>query len=83
MKLLPITQRMLEKYEDAKTAALQDSDGLSMVHYNRMLVDFAVEAGFALDVPKNLDELYPYEVIKLTEEIVLHVAAAKAPPDPN
>ena len=83
MKLLPITQRMLEIYEDAKVESLQNADNLSVVHFNRMLIDFAVEAGFALDVPKNLDELYPYEVIKLTEEIVKHVAVAKAPPDPN
>ena len=83
MKLIPITQGMLEKYEDAKVQALQDADKMSVTHYNRLLIEFAIEAGFALDAPRNLTELYPPEVAKLTEEIIAHVNAAKAPPDPN
>ena len=83
MKLHDVTQRMLEKYEDGKIEALAETAHLSIKHYNRILIDIAVEAGIASDVPKDMDNCKPYEITKLNEDLVAHINAAQAPPDPN
>ena len=83
MKLHDVTQRMLEKYEDGKVKALSEVPNLSVKHFNRLLIDIAVEAGIASDIPSDMDNCKPYEIMKLTEDLVTHIIAAQAPPDPN
>ena len=81
MKLHEITQRMLEKYEDGLVST--STDGLSVSHFNRLLIELARDAGIADGLPDDLEECKPYEISKWTLEIAQHVVAAKAPPDPN
>jgi len=81
MKLTDVTQGALEVYE---THLLDErNDQLSAAKFNRIIIEAAVDAGFAKDVPKDLKALAPYEVRQMTTDIAAHVAAAKAPPDPN
>ena len=81
MKLHDVTQRMLEKYEDGLVGT--STDGMSVSHFNRLLIELAQEAGIADGLPAELGDCKPHEISKWTLEIAQHVAAAKAPPDPN
>jgi len=81
MKLHEVTQRMLEKYEDGLVGT--PTDGLSVSHFNRLLIELARDAGIADGLPDDLEDCKPFEIAQWTLEIVKHIAAAKAPPDPN
>ena len=81
MKLVEITQRMLEKYEDGLVAT--ELEGLSVSHFNRLLIELARDAGIATDLPDDLGECVPREITAWTKEISQHVQEAKAPVDPN
>lgn len=81
MKLKDVTQRALEAYEEHLID--ERNEGLSVARFNRIVIEAAREAGFAEDLPDDLLACKPYEVAELTQEILSHVAAAKAPPDPN
>ena len=81
MKLHDVTQRMLEKYEDGLVAT--PTEGMSVSHFNRLLIELARDAGIVDGLPDDLGDCKPGDVIKWTSDIVKHVAAAKAPPDPN
>ena len=81
MKLHDVTQRMLEKYEDGLVGT--PTDGMSVSHFNRLLIELARDAGIADGLPADLEDCKPYEISGWTLEIAQHVAAAKAPPDPN
>ena len=81
MKLHEITQRMLETYEDGLVST--ETDGMSVTHFNRLLIELAKTSGIAGELPDDLGDCKPSEISAWTLEIVKHVAAAKAPPDPN
>ena len=81
MKLLEITQRMLESYEDGLVAV--ELEGLSVTHFNRTLIELARDAGIAVDLPDDLGDCKPYEIVEWTRAINQHVREAKEPPDPN
>ena len=81
MKLLEITQGMLEKYEDGLVSI--DLEELSVTHFNRLLLDLALEAGIVDGLPDDLGACKPYEITEWTRQIADHVREAKAPPDPN
>ena len=81
MKLVEITQRMLEKYEDGLVGV--ELEGLSVTHFNRVLIDLAKDAGIATELPDDLGDCKPYEIKSMTVEISQHVSEAKESPDPN
>ena len=81
MKLLKITQRMLERYEDGLVAT--ELEGLSVSHFNRLLIELARDSGIAMELPKDLGDCLPHEITAWTKEINQHVQEAKAPVDPN
>lgn len=85
MRLYEITQRMLEAY-DARIVKVRQSDdfeAMPVSRFNRLLIEAARDAGIAADLPEDLLDCKPSEVIALTQRVVEHIAAAKAPADPN
>ena len=87
MKLHEVTQRMLEKYEQALHDNAEKAEELhSVARYNRCIIESAIKTGMAEmedDFPTDLLDVPVWKVQELSLEIVKHVAAAKAPPDPN
>lgn len=81
MKLVEITQRMLERYEDGLVTT--ELEGLSVTHFNRLLIDLARDAGIVDGLPDDLGDCLPREITMWTKEINQHVQEAKAPVDPN
>ena len=78
---------MLEKYEqelhDLGEKAEQQH---SVARYNRCIVDAAVRTELATmddDTPEDLADVPVWQIRQWSIEIVAHIAAAKAPPDPN
>jgi hypothetical protein len=84
MKLLPVTQRGLECYEERRYEESQAAEEQhSTARFNRCLLTAARAAGFAAELPEDLTDLLPWQVEDYSKQIIAHVAAAKAPPDPN
>ena len=84
MKLLPVTQRGLECYEERRYEESQAAEEQhSVARFNRCLVTAARDAGFATELPEDLADLLPWEIVEFSKQINAHVDAAKAPPDPN
>ena len=85
MKLHEVTQRMLEAY-DARLVEVRQSDefdAMPVSRFNRVIIEAARDAGIADELPEELLDCAPGQIIALTQEIVAHIGAAKAPPDPN
>lgn len=85
MKLIEVTQRMLEAY-DTRLVEVRQSDAFDVMpvsRFNRIVIEAARDAGIATALPDDLLDCKPSEVVALTQEIVAHIDAAKAPPDPN
>jgi hypothetical protein len=84
MQLADVTQRMLERYEDALARlASEAEEQRSAARFNRCLLEAAVVAGIAEELPADLLDLLPWQIVAYSEELAAHIAAAKAPPDPN
>jgi hypothetical protein len=81
MKLVEITQRMLEQYEDALVGT--EVDNMSVTHFNRLLIEAAKDAGIADDLPDDLGDCKPRDIREWTQQIIEHVREAKEPTDPN
>lgn len=81
MKLNEVTQGALEAYEGILLG--EGSDRMSAARFNRIVILAALDAGFAEDTPADLMACKPYEIKEMTRDILAHIAAAKAPPDPN
>ena len=81
MKLVEITHGMLEQYEEGLVTT--EVEGLSVTHFNRLLIELAKDAGMAIDLPDDMLNCKPSEIQKWTLEITKHVLEAKAPVDPN
>ena len=93
MKLNEITWLSLESFEQSVSAFVAGALS-STTRFNRGVVIAAREAGFAADLPDWAQKDGPLDegtlgldkrdaVLSLAAEILVHVSAAKAPPDPN
>jgi hypothetical protein len=84
MRLEPVTQRMLERYEEARYAEAQAAEEQhSVARFNRCILTAAHVAGIAVELPDDLADLLPWEIEAYSKDVIEHIAAAKAPPDPN
>ena len=84
MRLVDVTQRRLERYEEARVRIASEADEQhSVARFNRCLLEAAVVAGIAEELPADLLDLLPWQIVAYSEELAAHIAAAKAPPDPN
>lgn len=84
MKLLPVTQRALERYEERRHEEAQAAEQQhSVARLNRCLLTAARDAEIATELPDDLLDLTPWQVETFAKELLAHIAAAKAPPDPN
>jgi len=81
MKLLKLTQGHLEDYEEY---ILEKQDYIkSAAWYNRMIIDAASESGFATELPDDLRQCSPPEIVEMTQAIIEHVNKAKQPVTKN
>lgn len=77
MHLNEITQRRLEAYQEALVELGEGAK--SGASFNRIVVESAVRAGIAEQVPDALLDMTPRAVIALTEKVIAHIKAATAP----
>ncbi len=76
MKLKKMNQGYLEDYEEY---LLENSDGIKgSARYSRLIIESAVESGFAVDMPDDLRKCAVDEVMDITKRILEHVKKAKA-----
>jgi hypothetical protein len=84
MQLADVTQRMLERYEDALVRlASEAEEQRSAARFNRCILEAAQVAGMTEGLPEDLLELTPRQIAQYSAEVRAHVEAAKAPADPN
>jgi hypothetical protein len=75
MKLTRITQGGLEDYEEH---LIGENDNVrSASRMNRLIIEAAQAAGFAVDLPDDLRECDIPEIVDMTQRILEHVAKAK------
>lgn len=74
MKLNPVTQRMLETYQEYLVT--EGREAQSSARINRLVVEAAVKAGFAEDAPKDLLDLAPHEITRMSAAITDHIRKA-------
>ena len=78
MELLEVTQRKLEAYEKVLLARRDEVQAASV--FNRLIIEAAQAGGFVEGLPDDLGDAKPWQVIQWTQDILEHVATAKAPP---
>ena len=78
MKLQKITQRALETYEEYLLTKQENIKASST--YRRLVIMAAVKAGFADDVPDDLENCEPWQITEMTRGIVAHVMKSKEIP---
>ena len=84
MKLVEITQRMLEKYEELLSVIGEEAEEQhSVARWNRCMLEAAIKSEMAEDLPDDLLDLKVWQIKEYSADILQHVAEAKAPPDPN
>ena len=77
MNLNEVTQRRLERYQDG---IIERGESVkSAAVYNRIIVEAAVAAGIAEDVPADLGDLSPRTVKALTARVLEHIRLALEP----
>lgn len=74
MKLNPVTQRMLETYQEY--LVIEGKTAQSGARVNRLVIEAAVKAGFAEDAPKDLLDLAPSQISTMSAAITDHVRKA-------
>ena len=84
-ELKPITQTMLEDYEDGvRKRVISDLAKDSVAYFNRATINAAFDAGIlTTEADFNGNTILPFEIVQAAEELSKHVAACRLPPDPS
>jgi len=83
-ELKPITQTMLEDYEDGVRKRITNPAKDSVAYFNRITINAAFDAGIlTTEADFNGDTILPFEIVQAAEELSKHVTACRLPPDPS
>lgn len=74
MELKPVTQRALEAYQEY--LVVQAREAQSAARINRLMIEAAGKAGFAVDLPPDLLDVAPRVIAELSQRIAAHVREA-------